>query len=141
MPTHRPIIAGAAIAARLAASPASARAAGPLRQIARFDHQVTGVSVAADGRRFVNFPRWTDDAPISVAEVMKDGSLRPYPRLVGQGTETVLADRRLRWPDTLSEGPDGTIYLTASHIQDTSWFTPGAPASITTELFAFAPNR
>jgi hypothetical protein len=27
----------------------------------------------------VNFPRRTDDAPISVAEVLADGSLRPYP--------------------------------------------------------------
>ena len=50
-----------------------------LTQVAQFDHQATGVAVTADGRRFVNFPRWTDDAPISVAEVMKDGSLRPYP--------------------------------------------------------------
>ena len=50
-----------------------------LRQEARFDHQATGVAVTADGRRFVNFPRWTDDAPISVAEVLPDGSLRPYP--------------------------------------------------------------
>jgi sugar lactone lactonase YvrE len=48
-------------------------------QVASFDHQVTGVTVAQDGRIFVNFPRWTEDAPISVAEVMKDGSIRPYP--------------------------------------------------------------
>ena len=53
--------------------------AGPLTEVAAFDHQVTGVAVAGDGRRFVNFPRWTDDAPISVAEVMEDGTLKPYP--------------------------------------------------------------
>src|SRR4051794_34725684 len=29
-----------------------------LQQVAHFDHQVTGVSVAEDGRIFVNFPRW-----------------------------------------------------------------------------------
>ncbi|TVV75946.1 L-dopachrome tautomerase-related protein [Sphingomonas solaris] len=340
---------------------------GALTQEAQFDHQVTGVAVTADGRRFVNFPRWTDDAPISVAEVMKDGSLRPYPdarwnswrnarandlpveqhfvcvqsivpdhqgnlwvldpgapgnekilpgapklvkinlatnrvtktiavpgdvalqgtylndirfspdgrlgyitdsgtrgaiivvdldsgeswraldghpstqvdktvtvtldgkslrrpdgrqpafaadgiaisgdgqtlyyqaltgrtlyaiptaqlrknvgeadraralkvvaqthvadglwmskagtlyltsptdysikRLNGTRVETVLTDRRLRWPDTFSEGPDGRLYVTASHIQDTSWFTPGAPPSIRTQLFSFAPAR
>jgi sugar lactone lactonase YvrE len=50
-----------------------------LEQVARFDHQVTGVTVSLDGRIFVNFPRWTDDAPISVAEVTLDGALRPYP--------------------------------------------------------------
>jgi sugar lactone lactonase YvrE len=60
-------------------------------------------------------------------------------RLVGSGVETVLSDRRLRWPDTFSEGPDGTMYVTASHIQDTMWFKPGAPPSIRTELFSFAP--
>jgi sugar lactone lactonase YvrE len=50
-----------------------------LQQVAQFEHQVTGVSVSEHGRTFVNFPRWTEDSPVSVAEVMKDGSLRPYP--------------------------------------------------------------
>jgi sugar lactone lactonase YvrE len=60
-------------------------------------------------------------------------------RLNGSTVETVLTDRRLRWPDTFSEGADGRIYLTASHIQDTVWFTPSAPPSIRTELFSFQP--
>jgi sugar lactone lactonase YvrE len=50
-----------------------------LQLVATFDHQVTGVTVAPDGRIFVNFPRWTEDAPVSVAEVMPDGSVKPYP--------------------------------------------------------------
>jgi sugar lactone lactonase YvrE len=50
-----------------------------LRQAAQFDHQVTGVTVTETGRIFVNFPRWTEDTPVSVAEVLRDGSLRPYP--------------------------------------------------------------
>ena len=58
---------------------AMAQTGAPLSQIAQFDHQVTGVSVTADARRFVNFPRWTEDAPVSVAEVMRDGTLKPYP--------------------------------------------------------------
>jgi hypothetical protein len=44
-----------------------------LQPVATFDHQVTGVTVAPDGRIFVNFPRWTEDAPVSVAELMPDG--------------------------------------------------------------------
>lgn len=360
-------IAGALSVAVAAAATAVAQNRGPLTQVAKFDHQVTGVAVTEDGRRFVNFPRWTDDAPISVAEVLPDGSLRPYPdakwnawrnaranelpvgehfvcvqsivpdghgnlwvldpgapgnekilpgapklvkidlktnrvvqtilvpedvalqgtylndirfspdgrtgyitdsgargaiivvdlasgkshraldghpstqvdktvtvtldgkplrrpdgrqpafaadgiaisadgatlyyqaltgrtlysvptdtlrdgvseadrgravkkvadthvadglwmskagvlyltsptdysitRLNGARVEPVLSDRRLRWPDTFSEGPDGTIYVTASHIQDTQWFTPGAPPSIRTALYSFKPTR
>lgn len=50
-----------------------------LEKIATFKHQVTGVTVSEDGRIFVNFPRWSEDVPVSVAEVMTDGSIRPYP--------------------------------------------------------------
>src|SRR5947199_3711825 len=50
-----------------------------LEEAASFQHQVTGVTAAPDGRVFVNFPRWTEDTPISVAELAKDGSLKPYP--------------------------------------------------------------
>ncbi|MET0258490.1 MAG: L-dopachrome tautomerase-related protein [Methylobacterium sp.] len=60
-------------------SPAAAEApAGSLTKVASFEHQVTGVTVSKDGRIFVNFPRWTDDAPVSVAEV-KDGKVTPFP--------------------------------------------------------------
>lgn len=50
-----------------------------LQSVATFDHQVTGVTVAPDGRTFVNFPRWSEDTPVSVAELLSDGSIRPYP--------------------------------------------------------------
>jgi hypothetical protein len=43
-----------------------------LEQVVAFDHQVTGITVSADGRTFVNFPRWTDDAPVSVADRSRD---------------------------------------------------------------------
>ncbi|MCO6050397.1 major royal jelly family protein [Mesorhizobium sp. RP14(2022)] len=49
-----------------------------LEQVAEFPHQVTGVTVSEDNRIFVNFPRWTEDSPVSVAEVV-DGEIRPYP--------------------------------------------------------------
>ena len=55
-------------------------------------------------------------------------------------SEPVVTDHRLRWPDTMSEGPDGTLYVTASHIPDTDWFKAGAPASVPTALFSFKPQ-
>ena len=44
-----------------------------------FNDQVTGVAVSHQGRIFVNFPRWDKDPLYSVAELLPDGSLRPYP--------------------------------------------------------------
>ncbi|KAB0675992.1 SMP-30/gluconolactonase/LRE family protein [Aureimonas leprariae] len=61
------------------ANPAAAQEKARLEKVAEFPHQVTGVTVAEDGRIFVNFPRWTEDSPVSVAEVAKDGSVKPYP--------------------------------------------------------------
>ena len=48
---------------------------------------------------------------------------------------TLIQDPRLRWPDTFSEGPDGTIYVTSSHIQDMSWFKPESGPRLTTQLW------
>jgi len=53
--------------------------AARLVEVARFDHQVTGVTVTRQGRIFVNFPRWSEDVPVSVAELSPDGALKPYP--------------------------------------------------------------
>ncbi len=49
-----------------------------LEKVASFDHQVTGVAVSRTGRIFVNFPRWTEDNEVSVAELV-NGQAVPYP--------------------------------------------------------------
>lgn len=61
------------------AHPVSGDGKPSLGRVAEFPHQVTGVTVSRDNRIFVNFPRWTEDSPVSVAEVMKDGSTKPFP--------------------------------------------------------------
>jgi sugar lactone lactonase YvrE len=43
------------------------------------DFQITGVTVSKSGRLFVNFPLWSDRYLNAVVEVMKDGSVQPYP--------------------------------------------------------------
>jgi WD40 repeat protein len=60
-------------------APAQSALQFKLEEAASFPHQATGVACSPDGRVFVNFPRWTEDAPVSVAEVMNDGQLKPYP--------------------------------------------------------------
>ena len=88
-----------------------------------------GVTIPADGlwlssrgQMFVTSPE--DD---SVKLRAQDGTFT-----------TVVQDRKLRWPDTMAEGPEGKIYVTSSRIQDNAWFKTTSP-SIRTELFRFAP--
>lgn len=72
-----------ALMSLLLSGTAPARAApetvGHVEDVARFDGAMpTGVTVAPDGRIFVNYPRWGDDVPFTVAE-LRDGKAVPYP--------------------------------------------------------------
>lgn len=52
---------------------------GRIETVATFnDAMPTGVSVSVDGRIFVNYPRWGDDVPFTVAELI-DGKAVAYP--------------------------------------------------------------
>ncbi|UPJ67112.1 major royal jelly family protein [Bradyrhizobium sp. 191] len=58
---------------------ASDRSIGTIEPVFEFhDAMPTGVSVAPDGRIFINFPRWGDDVPFTVGEI-RDGKVVPYP--------------------------------------------------------------
>jgi sugar lactone lactonase YvrE len=58
---------------------ASDRSIGKIESVFEFyDAMPTGVSVAADGRIFINFPRWGDDVPFTVGEIRK-GKVVAYP--------------------------------------------------------------
>jgi sugar lactone lactonase YvrE len=50
-----------------------------LVEMAGGDRQWTGVAVSAQGRVFVNFPRWQPQVPVSVAELDERGNVTPYP--------------------------------------------------------------
>jgi len=53
---------------------------GPVLEIvAESPRQWTGVAVTPAGRIFANFPRWSAEVPVSVAEVLPGGTIRPYP--------------------------------------------------------------
>ena len=82
----------------------------------------------ADGRMYVTSPQ--DDA-IKVRDLSAKGS----------ALTTLIQDKRLRWPDTFAEGPDGTIYVTTSRIQDSAFYRPDAPAALTTSLWSFRPTK
>jgi sugar lactone lactonase YvrE len=39
--------------------------------------------------------------------------------------EQLVSDERLQWPDTFAQGPDGAMYITASHINEAPQFNNG----------------
>ena len=82
----------------------------------------------ADGKMYVTSPQ--DDA-IKVRDMSAKGS----------ALTTLIQDKRLRWPDTFAEGPDGTIYVTTSRIQDSAFYRPDAPAALATSLWSFKPAK
>ena len=49
-----------------------------LEVTASSDRQWTGIAVSDQGRMFVNYPYWSEDVPVSVAEIV-DGRAVPYP--------------------------------------------------------------
>ncbi len=55
--------------------------------------------------------------------------------------QTVLRDPRLQWPDTFSEGPDGSIYITASHINESPTYNKGkSTRTLPYSAFKFKPE-
>ncbi len=84
--SHRPtlriaLLAGAVAFTATAAVAAGARASSRVQveRVATFTGAMpTGVTVAPNGRIFVNYPHWGDDPPFTVGE-LKDGRVTAYP--------------------------------------------------------------
>ena len=73
------LAAGAALSLAACATTREGASAPRIEQVATFDGAMpTGVTVAPNGRIFVNFPQWGDNAPFTVAELV-DGKAVPYP--------------------------------------------------------------
>ena len=81
-------------------------------------HVADGLLMSRDGILYLTAP--------------EDNEVRMW---TGERSETVMSDARLSWPDSLAEGPDGSIYVTASHLHEMPWFRQGAPNVLPTHLF------
>jgi len=81
-----------------------------------------GYWIDQKGRLFITSP---EDNSVKLRQ--QDGSL-----------SVAVQDKRLRWPDSMAEGADGTLYVTASHIQDmTMWHEHGSTNQLPWMLFKF----
>lgn len=66
---------------------------------------------------------WMDSkSRIYLTGLTQNGVLRLLPN---GSLETLVTDPRLQWPDTFTEGPDGAIYVSASHINESPTFNQG----------------
>jgi sugar lactone lactonase YvrE len=63
------------------------------------------------------------DGNIYLTDIEGNGIVRWNP--ASNKIEPVVADKRLRWPDTLSWGPNGDLYVTASQIENMPRFNNG----------------
>ncbi|WP_416356487.1 L-dopachrome tautomerase-related protein [Aureimonas phyllosphaerae] len=117
-----------------------------IEKVADFPHQVTGVTVAQDGRIFVNFPRWTEDSPVSVAEVGKDGSIRPYPNdewnawRNARKDELSAGDHFVCVQSVVADGR-GAIWALDAGAPAQSLLVPGAPKLVRLDLASDTATR
>jgi sugar lactone lactonase YvrE len=92
--------------------------------------------VAVAAHTFVTDGYW--HSPRS-GRLVTDPAAYAVKRFDPDGGFTILTqDPRLFWPDSMAEGPDGAIYVTASHIPGMkTWQGPGIAQ---TQLFRFHPK-
>jgi sugar lactone lactonase YvrE len=89
-----------------------------LFEFAEVTDQVTGITVSSEGRVFVNFPRWVGNPRYSVAELMPDGSLRPYPD-----------DEWNRWDGTETSAGNHFVCVQSVYVDDDDYLWILDPAS------------
>ncbi len=113
--------------------------AGPasISRVASFDHQVTGVAVTETGRIFVNFPRWSEDVPVSLAELMPDGGLKPYPDAAWNGYRNAAplppADHFVCVQAETADG-HGSLWVVDPAAPNTEFIVSGGPKLVKIDL-------
>ena len=107
---------------------------------ALFDHSLSpaalGGRVEVAAKTFVTDGYWSSRRAGMLLTAAEEFAVR---RMEPDGRFATLAqDPRLLWPDSMAEGPDGAIYVTASHIPEMkAWQGPGVAQS---QLFRFHPS-
>jgi sugar lactone lactonase YvrE len=79
--------------------------------VAKFDGAMpTGVTVAPNGRIFINYPQWGDNSPIAVGEV-KDGKVTPYPDVLTNTADPAKAAERLISVQSVVADADNRLWI------------------------------
>lgn len=105
-----------------------------LEPVAESARQWTGIAVMPDGRIFVNFPRWSDDVPISVGELRPDGSVRAFPNAEWNSGKPGLGERFVCVQSVVADR-EGYLWVLDSGNPKFAGVIPGAP-----KLLKFDPH-
>jgi sugar lactone lactonase YvrE len=104
-----------------------------LEEVASFPtQQVTGVTVSAKGRVFVNFPFWSDDHTTSVAEIV-DGKLQPFPDQAWNAKEGAPASHWVCVQSVVVDDQD-TLWVLDPASPKTEAVVPGGPKLVKIDL-------
>jgi sugar lactone lactonase YvrE len=133
----------AMISVVLGGTAATASAEPGLTKVASFKHQVTGVAVAPDGRIFVNFPRWSEDAPISVAEI-KNGVPVAFPNAewnAWRNSKPLSAADHWICVQSVVIGPHGNLWVVDPAAPAMGATIKGGPKLVEMDLKTNQPTR
>jgi sugar lactone lactonase YvrE len=131
----RLMIAAALVGAFAGSAVDTARAAtaGKIERVAEFGGAMpTGVTVSEDGRIFVNFPRWGDDVPFTVAE-LRDGKPVPYPDAAFNRTAADPAKGLISVQSVVADGR-GRVWLLDTAAPGFAVPTPGGAKLVAVDL-------
>ncbi|MCU1381577.1 MAG: major royal jelly protein [Acidobacteria bacterium] len=85
---------------------------------------VDGIWIDAQDRVYL-----TDLTHMAISRLLPDRTI-----------ERLIVDQRLQWPDTFTQGADGTMYVTTSHINESATFNHGKSVRKRPyHVFAFMP--
>ncbi|TGE27464.1 SMP-30/gluconolactonase/LRE family protein [Hymenobacter metallicola] len=103
----------------------------PLQVVAEFrEPQIVGVAVLPDGRVFGDFPRWDDNPVAPIAEIGKDGSVKPYPDATWcTWNETTRNEPQKHWicPQSVYADKTGMLWVLDPAAPGLKATVPGGP--------------
>lgn len=98
-----------------------------------FDAMPTGVTVTSDSRIFVNYPRWGDDVPFTVAELI-DGKAVAYPDAAFNRPDEDHPASSLLSVQSVVVGPEGRLWILDTGAPAFSAPVKGAPKLVAVDL-------
>ncbi len=105
-----------------------------LELVASSPRQWTGIAVSQKGRIFVNFPRWSEDVPVSVGE-LKNGEVVPYPNATwNTWTPETQDPQRFVAVQSVVATKDSTLWVLDPGNPKWSGVVKGAPKLVAIDL-------